>query len=130
MPRFVILEHDHPFLHWDLMLECGEVLRTWRLTAAPAPGLCVSAKAIGDHRRAYLDYEGPVSGNRGKVMRWEWGEYAGELPAEIDAGEQVEIELRGGKHQGRARLQHVTANEWTFQWPNAEQGGHNEAQLR
>src|SRR2546429_613448 len=38
MPRFVILEHDHPELHWDLMLEAGPVLRTWPLAAPPQPG--------------------------------------------------------------------------------------------
>ena len=27
MPRYVILEHDHPVLHWDLMLEAGGVLQ-------------------------------------------------------------------------------------------------------
>ena len=26
MPRFVILEHDHPEVHWDLMLEAGASL--------------------------------------------------------------------------------------------------------
>ena len=36
MPRFVILEHDHPSLHWDFILEVGEVLWTWRLSA-PRP---------------------------------------------------------------------------------------------
>src|SRR5205807_395991 len=44
MPRFVILEHDHPELHWDLMLEAGPVLRTWRLAAPPQPGRAVAAR--------------------------------------------------------------------------------------
>jgi hypothetical protein len=73
MPRYVILTHDHPFLHWDLMLEHGEALRTWRLSAPPAPGVDVAAQLLGDHRRAYLDYEGPVSGDRGYVTRWDAG---------------------------------------------------------
>ena len=62
MPRFVILEHDHPILHWDFMLESGEVLRTWRLAAPPRPGADFSAAPSFDHRRVYLDYEGPISG--------------------------------------------------------------------
>ena len=28
VPRFVILEHDYPELHWDFMLEAGAVLKT------------------------------------------------------------------------------------------------------
>ena len=27
MPRYVVLEHDFPTLHWDLMLEFGSVLQ-------------------------------------------------------------------------------------------------------
>ena len=60
VPRYVILEHDHPARHWDFMLESGDVLRTWRLAAPPRPGGAVAAEPSFDHRRAYLDYEGPV----------------------------------------------------------------------
>jgi hypothetical protein len=75
VPRFVVLEHDHPVLHWDLMLEAGEALRTWRLAAPPQPGVSVAAEVSFDHRLAYLDYEGPVSGNRGCVKRWDSGSF-------------------------------------------------------
>ena len=56
------------------MLETGRVLQTWRLPAPP-PVDASQAAAIGDHRLMYLDYEGPVSGNRGTVKRWDAGEY-------------------------------------------------------
>jgi hypothetical protein len=74
MPRFVILEHDHPSRHWDLMLEDGPVLRTWRLAAFPQAGRTLAAEASFDHRPFYLDYEGPVSGDRGTVTRWDGGD--------------------------------------------------------
>ena len=45
MRRFVILEHDHPKLHLDLMLEAGDVLQTWRLAGAPSPGRSIDATA-------------------------------------------------------------------------------------
>src|ERR1700730_7618701 len=84
MPRFVILQHDHPELHWDLMLQAGETLRTWRLAKAPElPGEAIVASAIGDHRPMYLDYEGPVSGGRGQVIRWDQGTYEEETPGSI-----------------------------------------------
>ena len=77
MPRYTILTHDHPFWHWDFLLDPGqeEPLWTWRIHSAPdQPGQLV-AERLPDHRRAYLDYEGPVSQGRGKVSRWDSGEY-------------------------------------------------------
>lgn len=76
MPRYVVLTHDHPFLHWDLMLEQDGRLRTWRLLGEPQAGAVVAAESLPDHRIDYLDYEGPVSGGRGSVRRLEAGEYA------------------------------------------------------
>lgn len=74
MARFVILEHDWPTRHWDLLLEAGDALRAWRLLREPTLGTN-PAEANADHRRLYLDYEGPVSGNRGTVTRWTAGEF-------------------------------------------------------
>ena len=76
MPRFVILRHDSPRgLHYDFMLESGEVLKTWALPELLVPGVELIAERLPDHRRAYLDYEGPVSGNRGTVERCDQGQY-------------------------------------------------------
>jgi DNA polymerase Ligase (LigD) len=75
MPRYVILEHDYPELHWDLMLEVDNALRTWRLKGALSREQCVQAQSAPDHRLLYLDYEGPVSGDRGHVVRWDEGDY-------------------------------------------------------
>lgn len=88
MPRFVVLEHDHPIMHWDLMLELGTALRTWRLSAPPTDACIVAATALGEHRLAYLDYEGPVSGGRGSVRRWDQGvfELYVEEPGRLVAG--------------------------------------------
>lgn len=73
--RFAILTHDHPFFHWDLLLEAGEVAWTWRLLDEPGPNREIRAERIGDHRLLYLNYEGPVSGDRGRVARWDAGTY-------------------------------------------------------
>src|SRR5437764_12400592 len=73
MPRFVILEHDWPTRHWDLLLEAGDVLRAWRLLEEPELGQTIRAEPNADHRLMYLDYEGPVSGDRGSVKRWAAG---------------------------------------------------------
>jgi hypothetical protein len=70
---FVILEHDHPFIHWDFMFEEGDSLRSWRLLQEPIFEQWIDAEPLPNHRRHYLDYEGPVGGNRGQVMRWDFG---------------------------------------------------------
>ncbi len=73
--RFVILRHDHPTLHRDLMLEVGTALWTWRLDEPLCEGGPRPAARIADHRPMYLDYEGPVSGGRGTVWREGGGNY-------------------------------------------------------
>lgn len=75
MPRFVLLEHTWDGVHWDLMLEHGTVLRTWALAAPPTAGTDLPARALPDHRPHYLEYQGPVAGNRGTVRRVDAGTY-------------------------------------------------------
>jgi hypothetical protein len=80
MPRYVVLHHEMPSgsgraSHWDLMLEDGPALRTFALAGEPLPGTPIDAEELAPHRAAYLDYEGPVSGGRGTVTRWDAGEY-------------------------------------------------------
>ncbi|MBY0514360.1 MAG: AAA family ATPase [Gemmataceae bacterium] len=101
MPRFVVLEHDWPARHWDFLLEAGEKLRAWRLLAEPAAGAAVPTEPNADHRLMYLDYDGPVSGGRGTVTRWDAGEFAWERD---DAG-SVAVQLHGAKLAGRAVIE-------------------------
>jgi DNA polymerase Ligase (LigD) len=84
-------------LHWDFLLEAGRSLRAWRLLAEPGPGREVPAEPNADHRLLYLDYEGPVSGDRGNVRRWD----AGTFEWVADGPDRVEVELKGGKLAGR-----------------------------
>jgi hypothetical protein len=112
MPRFVILEHDHPHLHWDLMLEAGDVLRTWRLAETPRPGVAIKAESLGDHRKLYLDYEGPVSGKRGQVKRWDSGTFTW-----LEEGtDRLLMRLDGQCCSGEAVLERATSGVWTFSW--------------
>jgi len=100
MPRFVVLEHDHPFLHWDFMLETGNSLRTWRLLAPPDSEKPILAEPLPDHRLAYLDYEGPVSGGRGSVRQWD----AGEFEWIRDSEHRCTFSLAGRRLTGKAEL--------------------------
>lgn len=107
MPRFAILTHDHPSLHWDFLLEQGESCRTWRLLKAPDSSGDISAEALADHRLMYLDFEGPVSGDRGMVTRWD----AGTFEWLANGDELVEVRLTGRRLNGVARLDE---NVWRF----------------
>jgi hypothetical protein len=76
MRRFVILHHETDAgSHYDLMLEVGDVLKTWSLAELPQADQEVTCKSLPDHRLAYLDYDGPISGGRGAVTRWDYGTY-------------------------------------------------------
>ena len=79
--RFVVLEHRWDGVHWDFMVEVapGGPLRTWAIDAEPVPGRDLPARALADHRREYLTYEGEVSGGRGEVRRWDEGACAVEV---------------------------------------------------
>lgn len=108
MPRYVILEHDYPVLHWDFMLETGDVLRTWRLAERPELGRTVRAEALIDHRRIYLEYEGTLSGNRGQVKRWD----AGSFTWIVNEAERVAVHLQGGRFQTSAVLERSAEGSW------------------
>jgi hypothetical protein len=87
VPRFVVLRHETPTgyregPHWDLMLEHEGVLRTWALDHWPVENGCTTATRLADHRLAYLDYEGPISGNRGKVARVTQGTFEWLTPSD------------------------------------------------
>ena len=79
MPRFVILEHEREDeeTHWDLMLEVGATLKTFRLDSPPgsvSAGL-TAATTIFDHDPRFLTYEGPVNQGKGCVRRVDLGTY-------------------------------------------------------
>lgn len=113
MPRFALLRHDSPRgLHWDFFLEVNETLRTWALDEMPQEGKPIGCVALGDHRLAYLDYEGPISGERGTVLRWDEGEF------QLDESSESRLSLRiGGRWlRGRVVLRHqgLSPENWTF----------------
>ena len=141
MSRFVLLYHVCPAgyvrpSHWDLMLEVREVLRTWALVElpcewhaaqiatsridptcpTPAASDAVEAEQLGHHRRSYLDYEGPVSGDRGHVHRIDSGTYRGE-----STSPQIwRLTLHGNIVRGGIVLEQesATAENWVLRCEN------------
>ncbi len=119
MSRFVVLRHDSPAgLHWDFMLEFADVLRTWALQEEPAAERPIAARALADHRLAYLDYEGPVSGERGSVSKWDRGAFEA-VEVEDDL---VVVRLAGKRLLGLVTLELVAdssgeqGDSWQFRF--------------
>lgn len=120
MQQYVILRHDHPELHWDLMLEEGDVLKTWRLPQPPEidpasdeTSVDLTAEALPDHRLVYLEYEGPVSGDRGEVSRWDRGTFTLLERSE----DQLVALLTGEELAGRITLKKQDSeNRWTLNY--------------
>lgn len=80
-PKFVpsvILRHVTPdgqsHFDWMIQLESGRLM-TFRVNMRPdeTPGR-YAATRLDDHRAAYLDFEGEISGGRGRVTRVARGE--------------------------------------------------------
>ncbi len=124
MPRFVLLFHECPADlaapgHWDFMLQRDAALRTWRLLELPASwqrGLAtflaadssIAATRLADHRLAYLDYQGPVSGGRGAVTRVDCGEYR----VDFEDDGALRVELFGQNLRGVVELLHGDGDVW------------------
>lgn len=121
MPRTVVLRHDLPdgSHHYDWLIEpMGSAaapaadptadpdrreLIAWRLPDAPdtSAGTSITADRLPPHRRRYLDYEGPISGDRGRVRRIAQGR------AEILTDSSQRFEARGSM-DGRAFILDAT----------------------
>lgn len=89
MLRYVVLRHEiNPdstnisggASHWDLMLQDEGKLLTWAIERLPNLSKsdelnAIPCKQLARHRIEYLDYEGPISGDRGTVTRWDCGTF-------------------------------------------------------
>ncbi len=121
--RFVIQEHQtSEGVHWDLMLECGEVLSTFRLEQGPAQVLVqpVGAEKIFDHPLRFLSYEGPVQQGTGRVHLVERGIYH-EIESQDD---RLVLDLSGTILEGRFTLARIGQTEWRLSREKSDQGTH------
>ncbi|MEM9186332.1 MAG: hypothetical protein AAGB00_07550 [Planctomycetota bacterium] len=136
MPRYVLLRHECPDdyrdgPHWDLMLEdrASQTLCTWSLLELPSAwrvgdlsggGAAVAAERLPDHRLRYLDYEGGISGGRGRVERVAAGTFEGDPTlGDPTLGDPVTIEAAGDL-AGAWRLEHRAGATWRLEaWPPA-----------
>lgn len=115
MPRFAVLRHESDRdTHWDFFFETGEKLKTWAAEDAPRAGEQVACKELGEHRKVYLEYQGPISGDRGTVLRWDQGTFE----TEWQSDDAWIFKVAGQWLQGRlvfSRLADV-ANQWRLKF--------------
>ena len=115
MRRFVLHKHGgYGPTHWDLMLEIDDALATWRIGVDPlaiSPDGEIDTARIHDHRKAYLDYSGEVSGGRGRVASQDSG---GLSIASCD-DDLWTFELGGSILQGRFELRRIADDRWMLQ---------------
>ena len=118
-PRFVVQEHTTPEgVHWDFMIERGDVLVTFCLEQPPEAvlGHAVRAVRIFDHPLRFLTYEGPVQKGTGKVRLVDRGTCHGS--DEKDG--LITLDLRGAILQGHFTLTHIDGPHWELR--SREQG--------
>jgi DNA polymerase Ligase (LigD) len=112
MPRFVLLEHRWNGVHWDLLLENGETLRTWAIDSPVMPDRELPARSLPDHRSIYLEYEGEISGNRGTVRRIDEGIYQ----PRVWSASLVRVRFQGVQLVGEAELRQVEGGSEGEDW--------------
>ncbi len=112
--RFVIQKHSKADdVHWDLMLESGEVLQTYRLELPPEE---ISQRAntavkIFDHPAKFLTYEGSVNEGKGNVKIADAGTYR----ILSDNQESQTLQLEGEILKGKFSLTHIKDDDWQFE---------------
>ena len=111
--RYVILHHvSAADEHWDLMLEQGEVLLTWRLERDPtvAAGQPIRAQRIADHPKRFLTYEGPLRHAPGSVRRVD----AGNCVFHETGPDRYVFSPSGGRLSGCLLLERGPGDAWTL----------------
>jgi hypothetical protein len=108
MPRAVVLLHELPdgTSHYDLFVEdlciVGEHrLLAWRVNGVPDRAGRWRGERIGLHRAVYLDFEGDIGANRGRVRR-------------VLRGEVLDLETGDGSVRLAVRWVGLPDRVWTI----------------
>lgn len=106
--QFVIQQHCIGITsHFDLMIEDGLALATWQLPELPGPK-ALPALQLRPHRRAYLSYQGGISGGRGSVRPVD----AGQCQVLRQQDDLWEIFLEGREVRGAFILRRLEKEKW------------------
>jgi hypothetical protein len=104
--RFVIHHHLAEKEHYDFMIETkeNEMLTTWRIALSDLDllqkGAEVKAQRIQNHKKFFLDYEGPLSSGKGSIIIFD----SGFCKINLKAGNRFECEISGEIFKGIIRI--------------------------
>jgi DNA ligase D-like protein (predicted 3'-phosphoesterase) len=115
MARFVIQLHDATTLHFDLRLQCGEVLRSWAVPRGPSldPAVRRLAVPVDDHSLSAGEFEGVHEGQArgtGAVIIWD----EGTVDILRDEPDHLSFVLHGEKLTGRFGLTRTGDRSWVL----------------
>ena len=110
--KFVVQKHQKESepVHWDLMLENGTVLETYRVSSPPEDwgDKPVEAVRIFEHPLKFLSYEGSVNKGKARVEIADYGTYR---IIEKDETQQ-QILFTGKLLRGEFRLCLIENDRW------------------
>ncbi|MEZ6235195.1 MAG: hypothetical protein R3B68_13485 [Phycisphaerales bacterium] len=105
--HWVLLRHEMPdgswhydwMLEWDSTPDAERALVSFRVSVRPDErvGMAIEGERIGAHRRVYLEFEGDVSGGRGRVVRVARGDLVGLIMSD----DSIDVALRIGRAVAR-----------------------------
>lgn len=106
------LGYGPPHYDWLLAFDNTGPLLTFRIDRPTADWLDagkLDLVPLGDHRRAYLAYEGPISGNRGTVTRIDQGTHR----PETHTADRIVTTVAWTDLTLRAELNREAPDRWT-----------------
>jgi bifunctional non-homologous end joining protein LigD len=110
--KFVVQRHQKGSepVHWDLMLENGTILETYRLAEPPEKlgKEAVEAVKIFDHPLKFLSYQGSVNKGKGRVEIADCGTYR---LIKKDENQQ-QVSFSGKILKGEFRLRLIKEDTW------------------
>jgi len=119
-PAFVIQKHAARFLHYDLRLEVGGVMKSWAVPKGPSlnPSDKRLAVLTDDHPLSYKNFEGVIPEGEygaGAVIVWDRGRYKNLKSYTMQTAFRrgtIEVELRGKKVKGGFALVRMQGKNW------------------
>jgi hypothetical protein len=113
LKRFVVQQHTREgSVHWDLMLESGNILKTWRLDASPEHigSEPIAAEKIFDHDLKFLTYQGVINKGLGRICIIDEGIFQ-----TLDETEKtIRLHLQGKLLSGNFALERIAQDQWQF----------------
>ncbi|MDY6970017.1 MAG: DNA polymerase ligase N-terminal domain-containing protein [Spirochaetota bacterium] len=105
--KFVIHHHTNGTDHYDIMIEYSNILLTWQVPFDKIKlllnGIRIEAIRIQDHRKKYLNYEGPISCNRGRIEIFDYGNYK----ASVIDEDNIKAQLYGKVFKGLINIKKI-----------------------